>query len=602
MGSLDYKPDLDDIRFVLFDQLALHEEFTKIEKYAAFDRDTYEAMVEEAARIATEVLAPINAVGDRQGVGFDPTTGRVTTPEGFKEAWDTVREGGWFAVSAPPEVGGVGLPLTLSMAVNELFAGAAMAFWMYPGLTSAAARVLLRHGPEGMRESYAEKMFSGEWGGTMCLTEAGAGSDVGENRCRAVPVEGEPGAYHLEGEKIFISGGDQDLTENIIHLVLARTPGSPAGTKGLSLFLVPKFLVGDDLSIGERNGVKVVGVEEKMGIHGSATCTLALGADLPCKGWLVGEEHQGIAIMFQMMNEARIGVGAQGVAICGAAYSYARRYAAERLQGTSTENFKDPEAPRVAIIEHPDVRRMLMMLKVHAEASRSFLYRIGHMADLASSDPVAHARLHRRVDLLVPILKGHCTDLAVEMASTAVQVLGGYGYIGEYPVEQLLRDARITPIYEGTNGIQALDLVGRKMRMQGGALFLEYLQDAQQECALATEAGLGSQAEAVGKALNHLAAAAMHLGQLGAQGKLDAALLQATPFLRMFGTVHLALECLAQARAAAVRAADGGETPQLRGKRLNLDFYLQNVLPGAVALGKSIQSGDESCLDPQAFA
>jgi len=601
MGSLDYKPDLDDIRFVLFDQLALHDELAGIEEFSAFDRETYDATIEEAARLATEVLAPINRVGDRQGVRFDPATGQVTTPEGFKQAWDTVREGGWFAVSASPDVGGVGLPLTISMAVNELFAGAAMAFWMYPGLTAAAARVLLRHGPEGMREAYAQKMFSGDWGGTMCLTEAGAGSDVGENRCRAVPVAGEPGVYHLEGEKIFISGGDHDLAENIVHLVLARTPDSPAGTKGLSLFLVPKFLVDDDLSIGERNGAKVVGVEEKMGIHGSATCTLALGADRPCKGWLVGEEHQGIAIMFTMMNEARIGVGAQGVALCGAAYSYARRYAMERLQGTSTANFKDPEAPRAAIIEHPDVRRMLMTLKVHAEASRSFLYRIGHMADLAHADPEEHARLLRRVDLLVPVLKAHCTDLAVEMASLAVQVFGGYGYTCEYPVEQLLRDARITPIYEGTNGIQALDLVGRKMRAKGGSLFLEYLQDAQRECALATEAGLASQAEAVGKALGHLGAAAMHLGQLGASGQLDAALLQATPFLRMFGTVHLAVECLAQARVAAKRAEDG-ETPHLRGKRLNLDFYLQNVLPGAVALGKTIQSGDQSCLDPQAFA
>src|SRR5687768_9269148 len=332
MAALEYAVDLEDISFVLFEQLKVQDELKDLARYADFDRSTYEAILEEAARIATEVLAPINARGDQQGCKLD-ADGNVRTPDGYKEAWDIVAQGGWISVSAPPELGGAGMPATMSMAVVEMFIGAAMAFEMYPGLTAAAARVLAAYGPPGMRGEYAQKMFTGEWGGTMCLTEAGAGSDVGENRCKATPAG--DGSYLLEGEKIFISSGDQDLTSNIMHLVLARTPDSPPGTKGLSLFLVPKFLPGADLSNGERNGAFVTKIEEKMGIHGSATCVLELGGRLPCKAWLVGEEHEGIKIMFNMMNEARIGVGAQGVAIAATAYHYALAYAKDRLQGSS---------------------------------------------------------------------------------------------------------------------------------------------------------------------------------------------------------------------------------------------------------------------------
>ncbi|MCB9683799.1 MAG: acyl-CoA dehydrogenase [Alphaproteobacteria bacterium] len=602
-GALGFDIDLEDIKFVLFEQLRVQDELATIPKYADFDRMTYEATLDEAARVAKEILAPINGPGDREGCKLD-TDGNVTTPQGYKEAWQAVSEGGWIAVSVPPEHGGSGMPLTMGMAVVEMFIGAAMAFEMYPGLTSGAARVIAGFGPDGRKENVAEKMFTGEWAGTMCLTEAGAGSDVGENRCKATPIEGEPGAYHLEGEKIFISGGDHDLTKQIVHLVLARTPDSPPGTKGLSLFLVPKFDFDGDLTLGARNGAYVTKIEEKMGIHGSSTCVLTLGDRAPCKGWLVGNEHEGIKIMFHMMNEARIGVGAQGVAIGATAYHYAKTYAKERLQGSTVANLKDPGAPRAAIIEHPDVKRMLMTMKVQVEAMRSMLYRLGHRNDVAENDTTDKAKAERymgRVELLVPILKAWCTDVGFDCATQAVQVLGGYGFIGEYPVEQLVRDGKIMSIYEGTNGIQALDLLGRKLRQRGGALFMEWMEDAKKECALGKEEGFGADCDTLAKAVDICGAAAMHLGGLGMQGQMDAALLQAYPFLQMMGTVHLGLESLNQARAAKKFIEREGETSHRKGKLANFKFYVANILPMAVAHAKRVQSGDTTALDASLF-
>jgi alkylation response protein AidB-like acyl-CoA dehydrogenase len=604
MAGLPFRIDLEDIRFVLYEQLDIDVELTKLPKYESFTPDVYDAMLDEGARIARDVLHPINGPGDRVGCKLDRETGNVTTPEGFREAWKVQAEGGWIGISAPAEVGGVGLPHSVTMAVTEMFCGAAMAYQMYPGLTAAAARVIHAHGPEAWRQPIAERMFSGRWAGTMCLTEAGAGSDVGENRCKATPVPGEDGAYLLEGEKIFISGGDSDVSfeGNIVHLVLARTPDSPAGTKGLSLFLVPKFLFDEGFANTTRNGAYVVGIEEKMGIHGSSTCTLALGDRGPCKGWLVGREHAGIEIMFLMMNEARIGVGVQGLAIASMAHQYAKQYAAERLQGSSAEKWKDPTAPRVPIAQHPDVRRMLMTQKVCAETLRSLTYRMGHRFDLAENDPAQHDRLIGQVELVVPVLKAFGTDIAFDNAVLGVQILGGYGYIGEYPMEQLVRDAKITSLYEGTNGIQAMDLIGRKLRVGNGALFLEWMNDSNAECRLAKEAGFAAEAEAVEKAIGQLAQTTMHMGSLGAQGRLDLALVQAYPYLRLFGTVQLGVEALIQARVAARVIAEKGSTPHLAGKAANLKFYVRNLLPGATALAKAIQASDDSCLDPALFS
>lgn len=600
-SSTSFSVDLRDIHFVLFDQLQVDRKLAAVPQYADFDREVYEATLTEGKRLAEQVLAPINAPGDREGCHFDGA-GNVRTPKGYKEAWETLRPGGWLAVSAPAELGGGGMPFTLAMTLSEMMVGACMAFVMYSGLSAAAARVILSHGPEATRTAIATKMFSGEWGGTMCLTEAGAGSSVGDNRCRATPT-GAPGEYLLEGEKIFISGGDQDLTENIVHLVLARTPNAGKGTKGLSLFMVPKYWIEADGSLGARNGAHVLRIEHKMGINGSSTCVLGLGSQGPCRAIILGEENQGIELMFLMMNEARIGVAAQGQAIAAAAYNYAIAYAKERLQGQSIRDVKNQDAPSVPIIHHPDVRRMLMTQKVIAETQRSLLAKLALTFDLehATADAAERERLRGRVDLLTPILKATCTDNGFEMAVLAVQVYGGYGYIGEYPVEQLVRDAKITSIYEGTNGIQAMDLVGRKLRIGGGALFIEWMNEAQAQLEQAAAAGFVAPAEALGKAVQALAASAMHLAGLGKARKVEAAMMQAVPFLRMFGAVLLGLEALEQATVAGKLRAERGDDPLLVGKQRNLEFYVAELLPQTIALAKAIQSGDESFLDPVLF-
>jgi hypothetical protein len=602
MGSSSFQIDLRDIHFALFDVLQLDQKLKPMARFADFDRETFESTLAEAARVATEVLAPINQPGDRQGCRLD-SDGNVSTPSGYREAWATFSEGGWVGMNAPQDAGGVGLPYGIAIACTEMFSAACTAFSMYPGLTAGAARVLYGFAPEKFRLPVAEKMFSGVWGGTMCLTEAGAGSAVGDNRTKATPTD-EPGVYLLEGEKIFISGGDHDLTENIVHLVLARTPDAPAGSRGISIFLVPKYLFDDDLNLKERNGAKVVGIEHKMGINGSATCVLALGADRPCRGWLIGEEGQGLPIMFHLMNEARIGVGVQGQSVAAAATQYAIAYAKDRIQGSSIENFKDADAPRVPIIEHPDVRRMLLQMKALTESMRALLYRIAVYEDLVAApetDEATRQRLQNRIDLLVPIAKAHCTDKGFDVCVTGVQVLGGYGYIGEYPLEQLVRDAKIMSIYEGTNGIQAMDLLGRKLRMKGGALFMEWMQDMQ-KLAASGAAAFPKESDALGKAVGHVAQTAMHLGGLAGKGRLSHAMLQATRFQAMMGHVALTAEALEQALVAQAKLSEGATDPFLKGKIANLRFLAHDLLPEAVAWGKVIQTGDDAAMDPELFA
>ncbi|MEM9453236.1 MAG: acyl-CoA dehydrogenase [Myxococcota bacterium] len=601
--STPFKVDIDDVEFVFFDQLRAHERLAKVEDYSELDEETYRATLREIKRMAEEVLHPVDHNGDKQGCSLDDE-GNVTTPDGYREAWQRMAEGGWVAVSGPPELGGSGMPRIIALLCNEIFHSGCMAFMMYPGLTGAAGRMVEAFGSEAQRQLVTAKLYSGEWSGTMCLTESGAGSSVGDNRCKATPLEGEDGAFLLEGEKIFISGGDNDMVENIIHLVLARTPGSPEGTKGLSLFLVPKFEFDAEGNLGERNGAKVVGIEHKMGINGSATCVLALGAEKPCKGWLIGKERRGIELMFQMMNEARIGVAGQGAATCNAAYQYAVQYASERVQGTTLMRTRDAEAQRVSIIEHPDVRRMLMTLQVVAATTRAACMRVAFDEDIAHAEGDAKEaeKLRRRMDLLIPVLKAHCTDLAFEMASTAVQVYGGYGFVKEYPVEQLVRDSKIQAIYEGTNGIQAMDLLGRKMRINGGALFMEWMADAQMVLQEAGKEGFGAQAGAIQRAIGQLGASAMHLGKLAGDRKVDTAFLQAVPFLKTFGYTLLGIEALDQARVAKKLIAKHGEEKPLWVRKVaGLDFYVNHLLPQAVAWAKTVQSGDESPLDERVF-
>jgi alkylation response protein AidB-like acyl-CoA dehydrogenase len=607
VSSTAFTFDTEDLSFTLFEQLRVHERLVECPRYAEFDRDTYETTIQEAYKFAREVVAPLNQNGDREGCKLD-ADGNVTTPTGYKRAWQLMREGGWTAPRAEPELGGSGMPSVIGGLLSEVMSGACMAFQMYIGLSAAAARMILTYAPEKLARPVAEKLFSGTWSGTMCLTEAGAGSSVGDNRTRARPSEEshpELGpVWLLEGEKIFITGGDTDFVENLCHLVLARTPGSPEGTKGLSLFLVPKFWFDPDtLALGERNGAHVLKLEHKMGINGSATCVLGLGARGICKGWMVGKEREGIRMMFDMMNEARVGVGFQGLAAGSAAFQYSRHYVHERIQGTPLKHMRDAEAKRVPIVQHPDVRRMLMNQKVLVESMRAVAYRLTLLGDLADDHPdeATRKKIQRRVDLLVPIVKSMCTDLGFDVAVTAVQIFGGYGFTSEFPVEQLVRDAKIQSIYEGTNGIQALDLLGRKLRMEGGRLFMEWMQDAKAEVAAALAEGFSRQAEALGGAIDAVAATAMHIAGVG-QKDIDAAMVHAVPFMQALGYVVLAQEALDQARVAKRLIDAQGKTNLLEGKLLNLDHFVATYLPHVIATSKSIRQGDTSPLHPALFA
>jgi alkylation response protein AidB-like acyl-CoA dehydrogenase len=603
MSATGFTVDRRDIDFVLHEQLELTSSLKGYPRFQDFDRSLYDTLLDEAQKLAIEVTAPINREGDRVGAIFDGK-GNVTAPPGMKEAYGQLIAGGWLALTAPAEWGGTGMPRSIGMAVSEMFTGANVSFSIYGGLTVAAANLLAHFGPEPYKDVAVRRLYAGTWSGTMCLTEAGAGTAVGDNRTRATATA-EEGVYHLEGEKVFISGGDHDLTENILHVVLARTPGAPSGTKGLSIFLCPKFLFTPDGTLGERNGAVVTGIEEKMGIHGSPTCTLTLGTAKPCLAYLMGAEGQGMEIMFHMMNEARIGVGIQGLAGAAAAYNYALAYAKERIQGTDVAEMKDADAPRIPIVRHPDVRRMLMMQRVLVETMRSLLYTAAHRVDRASqmTDPAETEHLRGLLELMTPICKAHCSDVGFEVCRLAVQTFGGYGYVGEYPVEQCLRDQKIFSLYEGTNGVQAMDLLGRKMRKNGGALFMAWLQECNDELDRARGA-FPTEVAAMEKARDSLGGAAMHLAGLGMQGNVHGAMLQASPFLSQFGTVVLGLHALWQARVAKTKLdqdPDGPDAAFYKGKMLNVKFYCANVLPQAMALGKGIVSGDDSALDPGLF-
>jgi alkylation response protein AidB-like acyl-CoA dehydrogenase len=607
MSATQFTVDTRDMRFVLHEVL---DTVTALKDYEAFeevDQDLINTMLDEAERVATELVAPTNGPGDREGCHLD-ADGTVKTPAGYKEAFATFAEGGWQALGAPVEYGGMGMPHALDAAVGEMMTGANPAFSMYPGLTRGAANLLAKFASEDYRALICEKMFTGEWGGTMCLTEPGAGSDVGSNRTKAVPAD-EDGVFLLEGEKIFISSGDNDLFDNIIHLVLARLPGAPEGTRGLSIFMVPKYEFDFETGeIGARNGVYVEKIEEKMGIHGNATCALSFGARAPAKGWLLGEAGQGMPIMFHMMNEARLEVGVQGLSGGSAAYNYAKSYAKDRIQGVSIDEHGKDGAKAVSIIEHPDVRRMLLWQKVHVETMRSFIFDVALRLDMMhhETDKTKAREYKGYVELMTPIVKSYCSDRGFDVSVMALQTFGGYGFIGEYPVEQVVRDTKIASIYEGTNGIQAMDLVGRKMTKGQGILFMNWMGEVGGVVNKAKEfEGLAESAAAVDKAKDVLGASAMHLGGLGMQGDRKGAMLYALPFLNQFGNVALGVEALKQATVASQKLAAGGlseaDTRFYKGKLQNLSFYVSNVLPESIALGKTIRSGDKSALDEELF-
>ncbi|MFZ5573352.1 MAG: acyl-CoA dehydrogenase [Thermodesulfobacteriota bacterium] len=537
--------DRRDVDFVLHEQMGAAE-LAKNEKFAEFDKKTIDLIVTEARNLAIKEILPTQKPGD-EGCRFE--NGKVAVPECFHKVYKLYNEGEWLAMTDDPEWGGQGMPKLVSLAANEYFHGANAAFMLYQSLSHGAAKLVETYGTEAQKKACLKNMYSGKWSGTMLLTEPEAGSDVGALTTSA--KKNPDGTYSITGSKIFISGGEQDMVENIIHPVLARIEGAPEGTRGISLFLVPKYRIQPDGSLGEFNDVVCTGIEEKMGLHGNATCSLTLGGKGQCIGTLLGEENKGMRAMFTMMNEARQFVGLEGFAVSTAAYMYALNYARERIQSRDLVN---PDMGPVPIIHHADVRRQLMIMKSYVEGMRSLIYYTGRCWDLAATakNEEERARQMGLIDVLTPIVKGYITDKALEVTSHAVQVYGGYGYIQEYPVEQLMRDCRIFMIYEGTNGIQAIDLLGRKLGMNKGKTFLDYLGEIRRHIGAAKEqpmtAGL---ADAVDRVFNRFSETAMHLGKTAMSDSIKQAYIFAHPFLESLGDLTMAWMLLWRAAIAA---------------------------------------------------
>ncbi len=572
--------DRRDVDFVLHEQLHV-EDLSKHEKFAEFNKKTIDLVVSEARNLALKEILPTQVIGDHEAVHFE--NGKVTVPEAFKKVYQLYKEGDWVALAESVEWGGQGMPKTLALAASDYFAGANLAFMIYPGLTHGAGRLIETFGTDKQKKLYLKKMYTGEWGGTMLLTEPEAGSDVGALTTAA--VKNEDGTYAITGNKIFISAGEHDLTENIIHPVLARIEGAPAGTKGISLFVVPKIWVNDDGSLGDYNDVVCTGVEEKMGIHGNATCSIALGGNGKCRGTLLGEENKGMRAMFQMMNEARLLVGLQGFCCASSAYLYALDYARQRVQGKPLLKIMDDDAASVPIIEHPDVRRQLMTMKVYVEGMRSLIYYIGMCSDKKeiSSDTEEQSKYQGIIDLLIPISKGYVTDKAFELCSQGLQVYGGYGYIKDYPMEQLLRDCRITMIYEGTNGIQAMDLLGRKLGMNQGKPIMDLMGEIQKTLAEAKSiSALEVYATEVENALNKLGEVALHMGKTAMSSQVLHAFAFAHPFMEVCGDVIISWMLLWRATVAA-RALEKGAKKKdaafYEGQIKSIEFFTQSILP-----------------------
>ncbi|MFC0282798.1 acyl-CoA dehydrogenase C-terminal domain-containing protein [Camelimonas abortus] len=582
-----YKAPVDDVMFLLRDVLEL-EKYADLPGFADASPDMVEAILREGARICEEVLQPLNASGDQEGCRRHDD-GSVTTPKGFREAYEAFAAGGWMGLAASPEYGGQGLPYTVAAAMNEFSSAANMAFSMYPGLTMGAAAALYVHGSEEIRRTYLPNMLSGKWSGTMNLTEPHCGTDLGLLKTKA--TRNPDGTFSVTGSKIFISAGEHDLTENIVHLVLARIEGAPAGVKGISLFVVPKFLVNADGSLGGRNAVRCGSIEHKMGIHANATCVMNYEG---ATGWLVGEENRGLNAMFVMMNEARLGVAIQGLAQSEVAYQNAAAYAKERLQGRALTGPAAPDRPADPIIVHPDVRRTLMTIRAFNEGARALMLWTALKSDIAhrSPDRAAAEAADDVLGLMTPVLKGVFTDCGFDNTVRAQQMFGGHGYIVETGVEQFVRDARIAMIYEGANGIQALDLVGRKLARNGGRaamIFFGELQGFISENA--GDENLAPFLKALAESAGHLQQATMWLMQNGAKDP-DNAGAASHDYMHMAGLVAIGYMWARILRALYAKKA-AGETlsPALETKFALADFYARRMLPETGAQLARIRSG-----------
>ncbi|MEP0960519.1 MAG: acyl-CoA dehydrogenase C-terminal domain-containing protein [Roseobacter sp.] len=583
-----YTAPTKDMQFILHDVLKVTDQ--SIPGYEDLDADFTSAILEEAGKLTSAVLAPLNVIGDTEGCQLE--NGVVRTPAGFKAAFDEVRAGGWPGLDMPEQYGGQNMPWVLGSAVGEMFSSANMAFTMYQGLTHGAASAILVHGTEAQKSQYLPKMVSCEWTGTMNLTESHCGTDLGLMRTKAEPQD--DGSYKVTGEKIFISAGEHDMSDNIIHLVLAKIPGGPDGIKGVSLFIVPKFIVKDDGSLGERNGVAVGNIEEKMGIHGNSTCVMNYDG---ATGYLLGEEHKGMRAMFTMMNEARLGVGMQGLSQAEVAYQNALAYAKDRLQGRDVTGAKNPEGPADPLIVHPDIRRSLMDQKSFAEGARAFVLWGSTLLDAAhrSQDKAADGL----VSLLTPVIKGFLTDQGYDMTVKAQQVYGGHGYIEEWGMSQFTRDARIAMIYEGANGVQALDLVGRKLAQDGGKhvmaffdIVKNFIKENSGQDADFDEAFL----KPLKSASKDLQAAGMYFMQHGMKNPNNA-LSGSHDFMHMFGHVCLALMWAKMGKSAKDALNSGTSDTEFHETKLATGrYYMARQLPATALHLKRIQSGADTVM------
>jgi hypothetical protein len=604
--------DKRDVKFVLFEQLAI-EQLSNTAKYTDYSRRVYDMILKEVWKLAENEMVPANRKGDEEGCVWEDD--KVKVPESFHRPYYLYRQGGWLSISEDLDAGGQGFPVVMGLAAAEVFCAANLSLFLFSGLTRGAARLIEIYGTEEQKRSYMDKLYSGEWCGTMCLTETDAGSDVGALQMKA--VRNPNGTYSISGTKTFISCGDHDLTENIVHMVLARVEGAPQGTKGISIFIIPKLrlenggLVDNDVICG--------GIEHKLGIHGSPTCVLNFGEDNNCIGHLLGEENQGMRIMFQMMNESRLFVGLQGESHASAAYLNALNYAMERVQGREASRMKDPSAPKVPIINHPDVRRMLMFMKSISEGLRALHYYAGFCEDMVRCADTEDEKEKYQdfIDILIPICKAYGSDMGFRVCETAIQVYGGYGYCKEYPVEQFLRDCKIASIYEGTNGIQALDLVGRKLVIKRGRLFKRLITETEELLKWARKNFELRELVATFEASREqLIQVTKYFGLKGMTEDFDEVLLYASPYLELFGDVAVGFMLLWQALIAHQRLeeiyldadakddlsrrevlAANRSAAFYRGKVASAEYFITNILALSRGKAKAIMSGQRSVLD-----
>jgi butyryl-CoA dehydrogenase len=575
------------MQFILFDVLKVQDSANALPSYAEATPDLINAILEEAGRFCENVLQPLNRSGDEEGCHFEQ--GTVTTPKGFKEAYNKYVEGGWTGLACDPQFGGQGLTSPVNFAVEEMICSANLSFGLFPGLTHGAYNALRAHATEELKRTYLPKMVDGTWSGTMCLTEPQCGTDLGLIKTRAEPAG--DGSFRIYGTKIFISAGEHDLTENIVHLVLARLPDAPPGVRGISLFVCPKFLPKPDGTVGIRNALACGALEKKMGLKASPTCVMNFDG---ATAWLVGAPHKGLAAMFTMMNAARLMVGIQGLGIAEAAYQGAVTYAKSRLQMRAPTGAKFPDQPADPIIVHPDIRRLLMKMKAMTEGCRALALWIGHELDIATSHPDAERReaADDLVALMTPIVKSMLTDLGFSAANDGMQVFGGHGYIRENGMEQLARDARITQIYEGTNGIQALDLVGRKLPMGTGRLARRFFHPVSAD--LERMAGVPAMMDFImpmAKAFGRLQQATLWLGKAGTANPDDAGA-AATEYLHMFGLVAIGYMWCRMAETAQANSADSFNAAKLASAR----FFMAKMLPETGSLLSSITTGSASVM------